>query len=170
MCKGLPYVCIKCGLLVANVIRRIQKTFTTWSVQLRTWLPGGFTSRRKIINLQDQISSAELACRCLISRVVHQHGRKPFSWSVSLRFVQAQHYSLVLGSSDGHPLVVTVRPDWLNSVGLFCELWCLSLIRAAKVFIFAESSGVLDSISEEVYWQKPRPVKNRHKSITCLKK
>ena len=25
MCKGLPYVCSKCGLLVENVIRRIQK-------------------------------------------------------------------------------------------------------------------------------------------------
>ena len=40
-------------------------------------MPGGFTSRRKIINLQDQISSAESACRCLISRIVHQHGRVP---------------------------------------------------------------------------------------------
>ena len=66
-----------------------------------------------------QITSAEWFCRCLISRIAHQHGRKPFSWSVSLRFVQAQHYSLALGTSDCHPPVVTVRPDWLNSVGLF---------------------------------------------------
>ena len=71
------------------------------------------------INCQAQISSAESACRCLISRIARQHGRKPFSWSVFLRFVQVQLYSLALGTSDCHPPVVTVRPDWLNSVGLF---------------------------------------------------
>ena len=51
--------------------------------------------------------------------IVRQHGWKPFLWSVSIRFVPAQHYFLALGTSDCHPLVLIVKPDWLNSIGLF---------------------------------------------------
>ena len=97
--KNLHLVC-KYGLLSKNFLR----------VYLRP---------SNNINCQFQISSAESTCRCLILRITHQHGRKPFSWSVFLRFVQVQLYSLALGTSDCHPPVVTVRPDWLNSVGLF---------------------------------------------------
>ena len=43
----------------------------------------------------------------------------PFLWRVFLRLVLVQHDFLALGTSDCHPLVVTVRPDWLNSIGLF---------------------------------------------------
>ena len=55
---------------------------------------------------------------CLILRIAHLHGRKPFYWSVFLRFVQVQLYSLALGTIECNPSVVTVKPDWLNSVGL----------------------------------------------------
>jgi hypothetical protein len=96
-----------------------------------------------------------------------------------LRFVQVQLYSLALGTSDCHPPVVTVRPDWLNSVGLF--FWsllltfdqrlesCLGLNRIAFDYQrdYANETWATRSLSRGLYDSLPNCLNGYLQQMSC---